>query len=344
MKMPNGAGSVVKLSGKRRKPFAARITVGFDENGKQLYKYVSYHEKRIDALNSLSNYSQNPFDIEKTNMTLEECFEEWIEVKKPKISHSNYLGYKSAFNNIPNLHNKVYSQITSTDLQAELDINNIGRPTKKKIIVMFNQLFEHFEEYVPQLKKITAKVDIGKAKNNKYSRREKVFSKDEINKFWEVESKYADMDIILILLYTGFRISELLEIETKNVFLDDNYMIGGNKTESSKDRIVPIHSRIKKFIENRYDPKEKHLIRNRLGDQFKYSNFKRERFDRYMEDLEMKHTIHDTRHTVATLLQINGADPTAIRMILGHAGKDVTEQFYLHSDPEYLQENIELLE
>ena len=39
MRNPNGYGSVVKLSGKRRKPFAVRITIGWDNNGKQKYKY-----------------------------------------------------------------------------------------------------------------------------------------------------------------------------------------------------------------------------------------------------------------------------------------------------------------
>ena len=32
MRNPNGYGSVVKLSGNRRKQFAIRITVGFDKN------------------------------------------------------------------------------------------------------------------------------------------------------------------------------------------------------------------------------------------------------------------------------------------------------------------------
>lgn len=37
MKNENGAGSVYKLSGKRRKPWAAAITTGY-ENGKQKEK------------------------------------------------------------------------------------------------------------------------------------------------------------------------------------------------------------------------------------------------------------------------------------------------------------------
>lgn len=37
----NGEGSTIKLSGKRRKPYAVRVTVGWTADGKQKYKYVS---------------------------------------------------------------------------------------------------------------------------------------------------------------------------------------------------------------------------------------------------------------------------------------------------------------
>ena len=37
MKNPNGYGSVVKLSGNRRKPFCARKTSGWNEKGHPIY-------------------------------------------------------------------------------------------------------------------------------------------------------------------------------------------------------------------------------------------------------------------------------------------------------------------
>ena len=42
MRLPSGYGSVVKLSGKRRKPFQVRLTKGFTDEGKQIYIYYSY--------------------------------------------------------------------------------------------------------------------------------------------------------------------------------------------------------------------------------------------------------------------------------------------------------------
>ena len=63
-----------------------------------------------------------------------------------------------------------------------------------------------------------------------------------------------------------------------------------------------------------------------------------------MDDLGMKHTPHDTRHTVATTLHIKGADKITIRQILGHAGKDITEEVYTHADIIDLHKNISLID
>ena len=69
MKNPNGYGSVIKLSGKRRRPFAARITISYDDNGKQTYKYLGYYETRKEALQELSLYSANPYDTDLKKIT-----------------------------------------------------------------------------------------------------------------------------------------------------------------------------------------------------------------------------------------------------------------------------------
>ena len=56
------------------------------------------------------------------------------------------------------------------------------------------------------------------------------------------------------------------------------------------------------------------------------------------------HTPHDTRHTVATLLDNAGANENAKRRILGHAGGDVTDRVYTHKSLRQLRKCIELLQ
>ena len=58
MKNPNGTGTVTKLSGKRRKPWVVKVTVGFDKTtGKQVQKSLGTFETRSEALKQLAFYN-----------------------------------------------------------------------------------------------------------------------------------------------------------------------------------------------------------------------------------------------------------------------------------------------
>ena len=63
MKLPNGYGSVIRLSRHRRKPYAVRVTLSRTDDGKQK-KYLGTFQTRQEALNALANYNQSPFDVD----------------------------------------------------------------------------------------------------------------------------------------------------------------------------------------------------------------------------------------------------------------------------------------
>ena len=54
MKNPNGYGSVVKLSGNRRKPYAVRKTAGWNEKGHPIYINIGYFSTREEGLIALA--------------------------------------------------------------------------------------------------------------------------------------------------------------------------------------------------------------------------------------------------------------------------------------------------
>lgn len=51
-------------------------------------------------------------------------------------------------------------------------------------------------------------------------------------------------DTVLMLCYTGFRISEFLALTRFSYNQAENYLQGGTKTRAGKDRIVPVHPKI----------------------------------------------------------------------------------------------------
>lgn len=70
------------------------------------------------------------------------------------------------------------------------------------------------------------------------------FTEDELRTRW-INKNVPGVDTILIMIYSGYRISEFIDMK---INLEERYLQGGIKTASSKNRIVPIHSAIYSMI------------------------------------------------------------------------------------------------
>ena len=74
MRLPNGYGSIYKLSGKRRRPYAVIVTANWTDEGKPIRKYLGYYEKRQEALTALAEFNDNPYNLDNSNITLKELW------------------------------------------------------------------------------------------------------------------------------------------------------------------------------------------------------------------------------------------------------------------------------
>lgn len=341
MKKANGNGSVSKLSGIRRKPYIARVTLGWDEStGRQIRKTIGTYVTQKEAQKALIDYLDNPYDLDLSNILFKDVYEKWGKLKYPKVSHSAILGYQSAYNNVEKLHNMKIKDIKARHLQEAIDNCSKGQATKKKIKFLFGQMFAYAMQNDIITKDYSEFVDIGKASEE--SKREP-FSNKEIELLWKHIDDIEFIDTILIMIYSGFRIGELLELETKNIDLVNMTMTGGLKTEAGKNRLVPIHPKIFPLIEKRYNKDNQYLIINFKGKKMKYDNYYKEKFIPIMEQLNMEHRPHDCRHTFATLLSNANANATAIKKMIGHESYATTEKIYTHKDIEELRKNVELI-
>lgn len=349
LKLPNGFGSIVFLGENRRNPYGILKTVGFDKKGKQIREYVGYAPTWQKAYEILSNYNNTPFELKNKNVTLEEIYDELLvkmekEVENEETSESNFSGLKSSYNgHLKILAKRKIMSISRKDVQKIIDDSNLKYTGRNYIKILFKRIIEFAnDEYNLNINDdIYTKIDLGvKEKSTKHF----PFTREEIHKIEE----YAEFDdiakIVTIYLYSGMRPSEPLQIKTSNVFLDEDYMIGGIKTENSIDRIIPIHSKIKKYIAYFYNPDNEYLI-NYNNKKMSYDYFK-DKFDKLMEtfDFEKKHTPHDGRHTFATRADdVDVAIPLNItKRLLGHSlNGDVTNSVYIHNNKDKLKYYIE---
>lgn len=346
MRNPNGFGCVFKLNGNRRKPYVARLTIGWTDEGKQIYKNVGTFCHYKEAMQALADYHSNPYDIDAAKITLAEVYQKWSQDKYPKISKSMVCSYKNAYNACKPLYDEPFSMIKKYQVQ-EL-INNSGKTYsgRERLKMLFSQLFNYGIENDIISKNYSNYIDLGE-KGDKVIIRSP-YTPEEIKILYQSLHIYRYTDTILMMIFTGVRPSELLLVETENVFLDKNYFICGIKNESSKNRKVPISRLIKPFFEKYYneaiEKNSKYLITNTEGSNMKYSNYNRDKFHKIMEQLEMKHTPHDGRHTFATYMEKCNSNKLSTQLIMGHSPKILIDKVYTHKTLEDLQNEINRLE
>lgn len=340
MKHPNGYGSVFKLSGKRRKPFGARITVGWkmkNDKAVQKYKNIGYFESRQAAMIALAEYNKDPYDIDDRKVTFAEIYDMWAKEKfkdKPVTR-----GYKAAFNHSKPLHNIKFIDIRKSHMQAVIDNMDKSHSTKSITKTLFGQLFKFAMENDITDKNYAEFVTV--PKDERKSDR-MPFSASEIDILWNGLGKHKNADMALIMIYTGLRPGELLSIETDNIYLNERYMIGGSKTDAGKDRIVPLNKKVIPLIENRMTD-NKYLITNSKGNKLAYNGFRTHYWLPLMETLKMDHKSHDCRHTFASLMDNANANKLSIKKIMGHASQDITDRVYTHKDVDELLKAVDLI-
>lgn len=329
MRMPNGYGSVYKKSGKRRRPYVARKTIGWKDNGHPIYLFIGSFITKKEALEALSRYNEHPYDVGNNKYTFSEVYEKMSAELFPTISESNINGYKAAYGISELLYDIRMSDIKLCHIQEVADESGKNYPTLKKYRTMLNKVFDYAikHEYIDQSRKsIIQYLDIDKGNPNSIKR--KRFSQEEIKRLLSMDSNEFYM-IVLIMIYSGVRINELLALESEDVHLDERYFYVDkfNKTKTGI-REVPISKKIIPYIEHWLSKGSKYLICNEDLAKMSYSNFR----DTYWDKLIPDHLPHDTRHTCTSLLAEAEVDERWQQAILGHKGRNVTERVYTHID------------
>ena len=350
MRLPNGYGSVIDLGKNRRKRYAVRITdkgKDVDENGKgkQRYRYLGYFEKSKDAYGFLAKYNAGEAVKEHIPLieqpTFAEVYNKWYEYRhnmNKKPSEATSRAYRYGFNMCESLHERRFNTIKVDDLQDVVDkYKDKSRGTVGNIKTIFFALYEY------AMKRQIIEKDISKLIDYEWSEERHIqhvnFKVDEIKSLWEyINVEYVDW--ILIMIYTGLRVSEFCEIKTENVHLNDRYMIGGKKTAAGIDRVIPLHKKIVPLVKKLYDNGNKYLIMSKNNCTMNYKTFL-EYWNDIMKTVNMNHLPHDTRYTTATLLDNDEANKVCIKKILGHAIQDITDGVYTQKDLPDLLEAID---
>lgn len=337
MKMENGYGSIVKLSGNRRKPYGVRITVGW-KDGKQQRKYLGYFKTQAEALMALAEYHKVGYDLDLSKLTLNETYDRWITRLEPNVSRNVLNSHNMAKMRFDRLGNKAITTIKADHLQDWMDGIDLKPGSKKRLKSTMIQLYKYAIKNDIVNTNYAEHIEI----REKVEKTGMVFTEKEIEIIWQ-NVKHPTAQWILILIYTGMRIGELLALTADTIYLEEQYMVGGSKSEAGIDRVIPIHDKILPLIEQKLG-KAKQLMRDEKGRKLSYAKAL-EQFKMFMVEhkLNVEHLPHDTRKTGISLMHSANIPLETIRIIVGHSGKGVTETTYLYKTPKELVEAINLI-
>ena len=228
MKLPNGYGSVFKLAGNRRKPWAVRKTVGWELNhktkrSKPIYHFVGYYESRKEALLALAQYNENPQEWDSNLITFEEVYEKWSETHYTSIKSPNT--YKAVYALCSSIWKMKFTDIKLSHLQHIVDTSGKNRPTLLNLKNLFSLMWRYaviHEIVTPDKRDLIKYLDLRSAKNPN-TRKRKPFAKTDIQALWKAKDTDPYISVVLILIYTGVRIGELLSLKKEDIHLDERW-------------------------------------------------------------------------------------------------------------------------
>ena len=243
---PNGSGTAVKLSGKRRNPFQVRVNTRIDANGYPAYDVISCFPDRVSAGIALAEFNKTPYDPHDRRKLFSEVFASWY-LWKYKTAHdapgkktSSQNCTLAAYRKCVTLHQMTMWDIRAQDMQDILDRTDLSHAMLEHIRNLFRQMYKYAVQFELVAKDYSQYTRITKEDDDTQGI---PFTREELQLLW----KHKDIpfvDTVLIYCYSGWRINELARMPLEDIDLEARTFTGGLKNRYSRNRTVPIHSAI----------------------------------------------------------------------------------------------------
>jgi integrase len=361
MHLPNGFGSISEIHSRNlRNPFYVKVPAGKTPEGRPISKPLkpqAYFKTYNEAYQALTEYHRNPYDP-ATDITMQELYDMWYKEKEKTVDHKTMVRYASLWKYSDTIKSMSVREMRVHHLKD--CINNGTRVYRNKteqispisagkLKFLYNQLFDYAVENEYVDKNIARLFSV----RSEYPvKKEHIpFTAEEVAILWQNINTCDPADLLLIQCYMGWRPQELCELRMANVNLEQGWISGGMKTKSGKNRQVPIHPKVMPLIEARYAKAKT------IGSEYLFNhNYERWK-DKwvpytyyYYSDafvytfptlgINPEHRGHDGRVHFVTMAKEYNMDEYAIKRIVGHQIKDLTERVYTKRTIEWLASEI----
>jgi len=360
---------VYKDENVKKNPWFYVLEIGKGKNRKRTKKRGFKTKKEAQAaLVEAENNVNNGTFIKREKTLLPDLMYLWLKTKEHSLADVTYKTYGRHIS----LHiNEYFEEFQAMDLTDEdcLDFIKHLRVEKelasRSVKDVFKVLRSALDWAVLKSKlqrNVTRLIDMPAVERQEIM----VWDADQVREFDKNIREHHDYIAFLLAYGAGLRQSEALAVRLKDVNYESNTISivqtlshdgkkirTGAKTASGT-RLVSVDETIIKEIQKRkrviaaeklkaggvYQDNDL-IVATSVGTPVTPRNLLRT-FYRYMEKLDIpKITIHDLRHTHATLLLKQGVHPKIVQERLGHASVKITIDLYSHVLPNMQKETAE---
>lgn len=271
----------------------------------------------------------------------------WLEIERGLSKNTleayknDLIGFFDYFQNVENLDE--IKRNNFSEYTMFLASNNISSSSITRKLASIKGFFK----YISANREIKSNPALSITSPKIPKRLPKVISLDEIKTILKNNMTIKEKAVFELLYATGLRVSELVNLEVKNIDLKNNLIKTTGK--GSKERFVPVGKKAKAAL-NEYLKQRELILKTGFGSNHKENsifindNGKKitrqwvYNFIKKQGELIHKHiSPHTIRHSFATHLLENGADLRAVQELLGHSSV-VTTQLYTHISKKRLKE------
>lgn len=351
------------------------------ENGEKKQKFISRKDKDelIKVVAKVKASIVNGTYVSNNKITVGEWADKWLwEIKKCEIRSSTFQSYDDKIRNHIKKHLAPIKlqELRIDDIQVMVNSMNEDKKSYRTIEYTYKLVKSMLQEAV--IRELVFKnVAIGVKLPQKPTKETRVLTSTEQAKFIE-ECKKSNMGLFLLfLLYTGFRVGEVLGLRWENVDMINNVihiretlkrvkinyedndkpktaMITGEPKSKKSKRNFPISPIVKLLLEKQkkvqmvdklkagslYDTSSGYVFTNEFGTNVD-PNTPTRALNKICKNLGIKIKIHSLRHSFATRGFENGVTLKEMQELLGHSVLSVTSDVYTHVMGNVLTESID---